>query len=669
MVGMLVMSQTAMAASAGSFTTTASVNMRNAGSTNAGVIRVVTVGTSIEVLEHNPAGWSRVQIGGSTGFIRSDFLRFPVGNGATFRTTTGVNLRASGSTNAAILTTVSSGASVEVLEHNPAGWSRVRVGSANGFIRSDFLTRGGTAGTPTPPPSDPGAGAGDETAIGTMRTRVATNFRTGPSTGYRIIRTLASNTNVEVLENQANGWSRVTHNGTTGFIRSDLLVAPATSTPQPPPQTPPQETTTATTRVATNFRTGPSTNYRIIRTLPANTTVTVLENQANGWSRVTHNNTTGFIRSDLLSAPGSTTPPPQPPPQETTTMVTRVATNLRAGPSTNDRIIRTLPANTSVTVHENMANGWSRVTHNNTAGFIRSDLLSEPGSTTPPPHNPPQDTTMRTRVATNLRAGPSTNDRIIRTLAANTTVTVHENMANGWSRVTHNNTAGFIRSDLLSPPGTSTPINVAGRIWNLMSAQNLAGISDRPEHIAGIIGNLQSEVGQTLCPFQQQAGGNRAGLGLMQWTGARRTAMERFMWDNGINQTAFRNEMNRHLNSTCSSTCMHPPELLSRVLEVQIAFMFHELRNTWERQYMTFVDFPTNRTGVAGARAYAELFCALALRPSNGVPGRDDILDEGVRAALQASAFPDRTTLIALEARRNNAERIFLQFQAGTLGS
>jgi len=34
---------------------------------------------------------------------------------------------------------------------------------------------------------------------------------------------LQVNTSVEVLENQSNGWSRVRHNGTDGFIRSDLL--------------------------------------------------------------------------------------------------------------------------------------------------------------------------------------------------------------------------------------------------------------------------------------------------------------------------------------------------------------------------------------------------------------------------------------------------------------
>jgi len=507
------MSQTAVASS-DVFVTTSGVNMRAEASTTARVIRVVNAGTNVNVLNHDPAGWSRVQVGDSTGFIRSDFLRFPTsGAAATFRTTAGVNMRAADSTTSNILRTVTSGTSVEVTEHNPAGWSRVRVGGATGFIRSDFLTRGGTAGTT----------AGSTSATTTLRTTSAVNFRTGPSTNDRVIRTLVANTSVSVLENQANGWSRVVHNGTTGFIRSDLLSATGAQA----------SSTVGILRTTTgvNMRTGPATTHSVIRLLHANTSVEVLENQPNGWSRVRHSGTVGFIRSDFLATSGGG----------------------------------------SVTQQRNTMSG---------------------------------DT-------------------------------------------------------------------IVARVWNLIVAQQVAGISDRPEHIAGIIGNLQAEAGLSLCPFQQQTSGSRAGLGLMQWSHGRRTNLENFMWRNGVSQEEFTREMNRHLNSTCTGTCMHPPELLNRVLELQIQFMFYELRNTGERQYMNFINSPTNTTGVAGARAYAELFCALALRPASGrANGLDDIVDEGVINARRASQFGgagnlDRTSFSALQLRRDRAEQIFRLFQAG----
>jgi len=343
------MSMTTASAAAGTFTVTAGVNMRAEPSTDARVVRVVSVGTNVDVLEHNPNGWSRVQVGNATGFIRSDFLRVSAGNNATtFRTTEGVNVRASASTTSNVLQTVPRGTSVEVTEHNPAGWSRVRIGNTNGFIRSDFLTRGGSTA--------PSAVA----AVSTLRTTGAVNMRAGSSTTSGIIRTLASNTSVEVLEQQSNGWSRVRHNNTEGFIRSDLLSASGA----------PNQQTTLRTVSAVRLREGPSTNDRSIRTLAANTSVSVFENQSNGWSRVNHNGTDGFIRSDLLSATGASG-------SALGTRWTVAGVNMRSGASTDHRIVRLLPVNTSVEVLENQSNGWSRVSHNGTSGFIRSDLLSE----------------------------------------------------------------------------------------------------------------------------------------------------------------------------------------------------------------------------------------------------------------------------------------------------
>jgi len=214
-------------------------------------------------------------------------------------------------------------------------------------------------------------------------------------------------------------------------------------------------------------------------------------------------------------------------------------------------------------------------------------------------------------------------------------------------------------------PANSIPGNTSlSKIWNSIVTAQFRGISNRPEHIAGIIGNLQAEAGSTLCPFQQQVS-NQVGLGLMQWSYGRRTSLENFMWSNGISQDLFYEEMNKHITSYCRGPQNHPPAFLDRVLEVQIRFMFHELANTWERFYLDFVDFPMDRVGIAGARAYAELFCVLALRPGPGVGDINNIQDPGVEMALTASLFEggpgnlNRISYSGLNTRRNNAEAVF----------
>ena len=343
-----------ISASVGSFHTTESVRLRTAPSTEADIITVVHPGENVEVLDHDPAGWSSVRVGSSTGFIRSDFLKFPINNTATFATTAGVNVRSAASTTSDVLATVIAGTSVEVSEHDPAGWSKVSVDGTSGYIRSDFLTRGGDRSSAvTPPEGSPSAPEG----IGTLKTTGSVNFRAGASTDDVIIKTLSEGTSVEVLENQSNGWSRVRHNDTAGFIRTDLLSASGA----------PVAATTLKPTGTINLRSGPSTNSSIIRTLSINTSVEVLEQRSDGWSSVKHNETNGFIRSDLLSestsgGAGSL--------KRTVTSV-----NFRSGPSASHSVITQFRANTTVEILEEQSNGWSKVRHNGREGFIKSDLL------------------------------------------------------------------------------------------------------------------------------------------------------------------------------------------------------------------------------------------------------------------------------------------------------
>ena len=345
-----------VSASSGTFRATESVRVRSEPSTDGSVITVVHSGDSIEVLDHNPAGWSMVQIGNSTGFIRSDFLRFPIGDtAAVFQTTEGVNLRASASTSAEVLVTVPAGANVDVFEHDPAGWSRVSVGGTSGFIRSDFLTRGGSGNSAAASTTASTASTSNSSnSITTLYTTGTVRLRAGPSTDNDIVRNLSVNTGVEVIENQANGWSKVRHRNSSGYIRSDLL---ATS----------PSTITLKTTDSVNMRSGPSTNNNVTKTLAAGTDVGVLEQLANGWSRVLFNGTEGFIRSDFLG--GSTSS------KVIATLKTLTGVNLRSGPSTSHNRLRLLTVNTDVDVLENRSDGWSRVRHNGTEGFIRSDFL------------------------------------------------------------------------------------------------------------------------------------------------------------------------------------------------------------------------------------------------------------------------------------------------------
>jgi uncharacterized protein YgiM (DUF1202 family) len=184
------------------------VNFRAAPSTDSNIIRSLGKDEAVEVLEHNPVGWSKVTSKGATGYIRSDFLTIPSGADAVVSSLAGkVNLRTGPSTNAEIIKTLGAGTDVKVYEHDPKGWSKVSHNGTTGYIKSDYLAIA--------------AGAGKMT----LKTIDGVNFRAGPSTDSGIIKTLGANTSVEVLESTPAAWSKVKVEGTVGYIRSDLLSA------------------------------------------------------------------------------------------------------------------------------------------------------------------------------------------------------------------------------------------------------------------------------------------------------------------------------------------------------------------------------------------------------------------------------------------------------------
>ena len=217
---MFLMMLTASAAAVEMVVTRNGVNFRAEASLQSQVIRALDAGARAQLLEHDPAGWSKVIVDGTTGYIKSEFLAVPAGTGpVTFKTTDTVNFRSGPSTGAAVITALDPGASVEVLEHDPAGWSLVRANGTTGYIKSEFLAR------PVNDSQDTSTSA--TTRSGTspviLKTSDAVNFRTGPSTNAGIIRTLSPGAIVGVIEYDPYGWSLVSLNNEIGYIRSDFL--------------------------------------------------------------------------------------------------------------------------------------------------------------------------------------------------------------------------------------------------------------------------------------------------------------------------------------------------------------------------------------------------------------------------------------------------------------
>lgn len=84
-----------------------------------------------------------------------------------------------------------------------------------------------------------------------VRTTDNLNLRTGPSTSYSVLVNIPKGTSVPVLGRASNGWYKVSYDGRTGYV-SDYYVVAAT----------------VRTLDSLNMRTGTSTSYRILVTIP-----------------------------------------------------------------------------------------------------------------------------------------------------------------------------------------------------------------------------------------------------------------------------------------------------------------------------------------------------------------------------------------------------------------
>ncbi len=195
-----------------------------------------------------------------------------------------VNLRAAGSLEAAVIQTLEAGVSVEVLEYNPDGWSKVGVNGVSGYIKSEYLV---TSAQPLNVP-----------VSSVYVTTDKVNFRTGPSLEAGVIQSLDTGTSVDVLEYDPSGWSKTSINGTVGYIKSEYLV-PFAQTDEPPADSPESLTYLTTDKV--NFRTAPSMDASVIKQLNPGTSVEVLEVDPTGWTKVSVGSETGYIKSEFLT--------------------------------------------------------------------------------------------------------------------------------------------------------------------------------------------------------------------------------------------------------------------------------------------------------------------------------------------------------------------------------
>ncbi len=124
------------------------------------------------------------------------------------KATTTVNVRVSDSEQSDKVDKISGGTKVEVLEQKVNGWSKVKFGKTEGYIKSEFLQLLNVAS--------------NADVIGTVTATSNVNVRMSPDETADRMGVLAGGETVDLLGRE-NGWCKINYNGQVGYVKEDFM--------------------------------------------------------------------------------------------------------------------------------------------------------------------------------------------------------------------------------------------------------------------------------------------------------------------------------------------------------------------------------------------------------------------------------------------------------------
>jgi uncharacterized protein YraI len=225
--------------------------------------------------------------------------------------------------------------------------------SRRGFMKTGLaLVAAATIGTAAIAPSIAEVAAQDDVsaaANGYYRTTDYLNLRSGPGTGYSVIRVMPPNTLLAGIGPEQNGFIKVADAGQVGWASAQFLTASNGGSNDTP-----VFVGTKWTTAAVNMRQGGGTGYPVIRVLPQNTAVNAYDNFQNNFQLISYNGQYGWVSLDYLAPTGGQQPGG--------TLKATVNLNLRKEPSLSAPVLYGIPAGSYVQAGDQAVNGYRQVT-------------------------------------------------------------------------------------------------------------------------------------------------------------------------------------------------------------------------------------------------------------------------------------------------------------------
>ena len=346
-----------------------------------------------------------------------------------------------------IITSIPSGARVNIIDKVSDNWYKVGYKDFVGYVQSKHIRV-----------------LGDnlnQDNVGLISANQL-NVRTSPNENGQVIGTLHKNDKISVLDKSIDGWYKIDFNGRRAYVSSkyvNLISYKNNEVKKKVKKEPIEGTGKVNITTALNVRQAATSNSRIVGSLKGGEKVNIIS-ESNGFYKIEFNNSYGYVYSKYISKDGKSENV-QAVKQEEVKKEAKVAPkaapvvlaarslnktgivnvssslNVRSGASTSSKVIGSLSGNSKVTIIGEEG-AFYKIKYKGSHGYVAKEYIkditgsnnnSNQGTTTTPEKPSTPESTQKTGIVNvssslNVRSGASTSSKVIGSLSGNSKVTI-----------------------------------------------------------------------------------------------------------------------------------------------------------------------------------------------------------------------------------------------------
>ncbi len=392
-----------------------------------------------------------------------------------------------------IITSIPSGARVNIIDKVSDNWYKVGYKDFVGYVEAkDIRVLGENL---------------NQDNVGLISANQL-NVRTSPNENGQVIGTLHKNDKVNVLDKSIDGWYKIDFNGRRAYVSSkyvNLISYKNNEVKTEVKKEPIEGTGKVNINTALNVRQASTTNSRIIGSLKGGEKVNIIS-ESNGFYKIEFNNSYGYVYSKYISKDGDSekvqvvkqeevkkekvdeskkeakaTPKAEPVVlavrslNKTGIVNVSSSLNVRSSASTSSKVIGSLSGNTKVTIIGEEG-AFYKIEYKGSHGYVAKEYVkdvtennnSNQGTQTPEKPSTPESTEktgiVNVSSSLNVREGASTSSKVIGSLSGNTKVTI-VGEEGAFYKIEYKGSHGYVAKEYIkdvtesnnSNQGTQTP--------------------------------------------------------------------------------------------------------------------------------------------------------------------------------------------------------------------